>query len=118
MGESEIKELVKKIYRTLSDKKAVDIRIIDIRDVTVVADYFLIATANNAPQLSALMDAVDETIHKSGVHSKNIEGNQHSSWVLMDYGDIIVHLFTSEDRLFYDLERIWQDGKTVDAENL
>ena len=118
MGEMEIKELAKKVYQTLSDKKAVDIRVIDIREVTVVADYFLIATVNNAPQLSALMDAVDETMYKNGVHSKNIEGNQHSSWVLMDYGDIIIHLFTGEDRLFYDLERIWQDGKTIAAEEL
>ena len=118
MNEDQIKDLVKKIYHCLSEKKASDIRVLDIRDVTVVADYFIIATVNNAPQLSALMDAIDEVMYKNGVHAKHTEGNQHSSWVLMDYEDIIVHLFSHEDRLFYDLERIWQDGIDVSEEEL
>ncbi len=118
MQEEQIKDLVKKIYQSLSEKKASDIRVIDIKNVTVIADYFIIASFNNAPQLSALMDAVDEVMYKNDVHSKHIEGNQNSTWVLMDYEDIIVHLFSKEDRTFYDLERIWEDGTEIDPEDL
>ena len=65
-----------------------------------------------------MVDAVDEELTKSGHNARQIEGNQHSSWILMDYGDIIVHVFSKEDRLFYDLERIWRDGKMIPAEEL
>ncbi len=118
MSEEQIKELVKKIYACLSEKKASDIRILDIRNVTVIADYFIIATVNNAPQLSALMDSIDEVMYQNDIHAKHTEGNQNSSWVLMDYEDIIIHLFSHEDRMFYDLERIWQDGALIDPEGL
>lgn len=118
MENKETTQIVKEIYDAISSKKAEDIRIIDIRNVTVIADYFIIATVNNAPQLSAMMDMVDEVMYKNGITSKQIEGNQNSSWVLMDYEDIIIHLFSKEDRLFYNLERIWQDGTDVDPESL
>ena len=61
-----------------------------------------------------VQDAVDEALYKAGLHAKQIEGNNQSTWILMDYQDIIVHLFSKEDRLFYDLERIWRDGKIVE----
>ncbi|MBR1635022.1 MAG: ribosome silencing factor [Lachnospiraceae bacterium] len=118
MNQEQSKELVKKIYDALDGKKAVDIRIIDIRDITVVADYFVIASAANPLQMAALQDAVDEVMFKNGIQSKQVEGNKNSTWLLMDYEDIIVHLFSSEDRIFYDLERIWQDGVQVSPEDL
>ena len=107
-------ELVKKVASALEDKKAEDITVIDIREVSSIADYFIIANGNNANQLVAMQDAVDEALYKAGLHAKQIEGNNKSTWILMDYEDIIVHLFSKEDRLFYDLERIWRDGKIIE----
>ncbi len=107
-------DLVKKVAHALEDKKAEDITVIDITEVSTIADYFIIATGANPNQLAAMQDIVDETMYKNGVHSKQVEGNSNSTWILMDYQDIIVHLFSSEDRLFYDLERIWRDGKVID----
>jgi ribosome-associated protein len=112
------KELTKMACNALSEKKAEDIRIIDISDISVMADYFIIANGSNQNQLQAMLDAVDEDLSKAGHQAKQIEGNRHSSWILLDYGDIIIHLFSKEDRLFYDLERIWRDGTEVDPERL
>ena len=106
--------LVKKAVAALEDKKAEDVTVIDISGVSTIADYFIIANASNQNQLTAMQDAVDEAMYKEGVHAKQIEGNRSSTWILMDYQDIIVHLFSKEDRLFYDLERIWRDGKVID----
>ncbi len=111
-------ELVKKAVDALSDKKAEDISVIDIRNVSTIADYFIIANGSNVNQLGAMQDAVDEAMYKSGVHAKQIEGNRSSTWILMDYQDVIVHLFSKEDRLFYDLEKIWKDGNRVALEEL
>lgn len=107
-------DLVKKIKAALEDKKAEDITVIDIHEVSSIADYFVIANGTNANQLIAMQDAVDEAMYTNGVHAKQVEGNNNSTWILMDYQDIIVHLFSKEDRLFYDLERIWKDGKLVE----
>ena len=112
------KEMAKLAYQALSEKKAEDIRIIDISEISVIADYFIIASGSNANQLQAMQDSVDEQLYKAVYHAKQIEGNQRSSWILMDYSDIIVHIFSKEDRLFYDLERIWRDGKDIDPEEL
>ena len=107
-------ELAKKIALALDDKKAEDIKVIDIHEISSIADYFVIANGVNSNQLVAMQDAVDEVMYKNGVHSKQVEGNQNSTWILMDYKDIIVHLFSKEDRHFYDLERIWRDGKEIE----
>ena len=118
MNENISREMAKIACHALSEKKAEDIQIIDISGISVIADYFVIASASNANQLQAMMDAVEEDMYKAGYHCSQTEGNQRSSWVLMDYKDIIVHLFSKEDRLFYDLERIWQDGKFISPEEL
>ncbi len=112
------RELAKVACEALEDKKAEDIKVIDISGISVIADYFVIASASNSNQLSAMMDAVDEAFFKAGYKEGSIEGNSRSSWLLMDYKDVIVHLFSREDRLFYDLERIWQDGKFIDPAEL
>ena len=106
-------EMVKIAAKALEDKKAEDIRVIDIREISTIADFFVIANGTNANQLAAMRDAVDEELYKAGYHTKQVEGNQNSTWILMDYNDIIVHIFSDESRTFYDLERIWRDGKEV-----
>ncbi|WP_099468235.1 ribosome silencing factor [Konateibacter massiliensis] len=112
------KEMTKIAFQALDDKKAEDIRIIDISGVSVMADYFIIANGTNENQVKALVDNVQEELYKAGYESKQVEGYRSGSWILLDYGDIIVHIFSKEDRLFYDLERIWRDGKEVDASKL
>ena len=111
-------EMVKIAAKALEDKKAEDIRVIDIREISTIADFFVIANGTNANQLAAMRDAVDEELYKAGSHTKQVEGNQNSTWILMDYNDIIVHIFSKEDRLFYDLERMWTDGKQIDVNQL
>ena len=108
------KEMVRIACKALDDKKAKDIKIIDIHEVSVIADYFVIASASNQNQVQAMVDNVEEMLTKAGYEPKQIEGTRNSSWILMDYGDLIVHIFSRDDRLFYDLERIWRDGKVVE----
>ena len=110
----ETKKLVKLIVKALEDKKGGSIRVIDIRQVSIMADYFIIADGSNANQVQALSDNVAEEMAKAGKPDYRIEGYQSAGWILMDYGDIIVHIFSKDDRLFYDLERIWRDGKVID----
>lgn len=112
------KEMTKVAVEALEDKKGEDIRIIEISEISTIADYFVIASGSNTSQVNALVECVDEKLGKLGVQPKRVEGARSLSWVLMDYGDIIVHVFMKEDRLFYDLERIWKDGKFINIEEL
>lgn len=114
----ESKEMVKSVISALEDKKGEDIRIIDIQDVSEIADYFIIASGSNRNQVQAMTDSVEEALGRAGCECKQIEGYQNGNWILMDYLDVVVHVFSKEDRLFYDLERIWRDGKTIDVETL
>ncbi len=114
----ESREIAKLAVAALEDKKAGNIRVIDIRDISTVADYFILADGANQNQLQAMQEAVDEKLYQAGVRIKQVEGNRHSTWILMDYGDAIVHIFSKEDRLFYDLERVWTDGTAVALEDL
>ena len=112
------KEMAKIAYNALSDKKGEDIKIIDITGISVLADYFIIANGNSDSQVNALVDNVEEELHKAGYPLRQREGQASGSWVLLDFGDIIVHVFDKENRLFYDLERIWKDGKDVTIDEL
>ena len=114
----EAREMAKLACDALAEKKANGIKVIDIKNISVIADYFVLADGDNQNQLQAMQDAVDEALYKNGVHAKQVEGNQHSTWILMDYNDIIIHIFSKEDRLFYDLERIWKDGKEISVDEL
>ncbi|MBQ8247754.1 MAG: ribosome silencing factor [Lachnospiraceae bacterium] len=113
----ESKEMVRIAINALEEKKAENIRIIDISKVSVLADYFIIAEGKNRNQIQALTDSVEKDLGKTGVVPKQIEGYESANWILMDYTDIIVHIFDNENRLFYDLERIWRDGICVDAKD-
>lgn len=109
-------EMAKLACRALDEKKGKDIKVIDIHEVSVIADYFVIASASNQNQVQAMVDNVEEMLTKVGYEPKQIEGTRNSSWILMDYGDLIIHVFDEENRLFYDLERIWRDGKVLEME--
>ena len=111
-------EMVKLAKTALEDKKAGDIKVIDISGVSVLADYFIIADGSIVNQVQAMVDNVDEVLGRAGYECKQMEGYGTGGWILMDYGDIIVHAFCREDRLFYDLERIWRDGKVLDESEL
>ena len=107
-------EMVKLAKAALEEKKGQNVKIIDIRQVSVMADYFIIADGSNVNQVQAMVDNVEEMLGKAGYECKQIEGYRSGGWILMDYGDIIVHAFCREDRLYYDLERIWRDGKLLE----
>lgn len=113
---SQAKEMTKLAIEALEDKKAEDIHVIDINEVSTLADYFIIANGTNRSQVQALIDNVDEKLGRAGFHAKQVEGYETANWILMDYGDIIIHVFDKENRLFFNLERIWRDGKQVDVE--
>ncbi|MCI5597373.1 MAG: ribosome silencing factor [Lachnospiraceae bacterium] len=112
------KEMARCAYLALDEKKAEDITVIDISGVSTVADYFIIANGTNSNQVLAMVDNVEEQLHKAGYDPKQVEGYRQGNWVLLDYIDIIVHVFDKENRLFYDLERIWRDGKCIDIKEL
>ena len=112
------KEMARIAYHALSDKKGEDIKVIDITSISVLADYFIIANGNSDSQVNALVDNVEEELHKAGYSLRQREGQASGSWVLLDFGDIIVHVFDKENRLFYDLERIWKDGKDITPQEL
>lgn len=108
-------EMTRLACKALDEKKGKDIKVIDIHEVSVIADYFVIASGTNQNQVKAMVDNVEEVLGRAGYEAKEIEGSKNSSWILMDYGDMIVHVFDEENRLFYDLERIWRDGKEINA---
>ena len=109
-----VKDAMKLAVAALEDKKGEDIKVIDISEVSVIADYFIIASGSNVNQVKTMCDSVCETLGRAGMPEKQIEGYQSGNWILIDFGDIIVHIFDNENRLFYDLEKIWRDAKEVD----
>ncbi|MDF2845364.1 MAG: hypothetical protein K0R00_3790 [Herbinix sp.] len=112
------KLMVKLAYEAMDEKKAEDIQVIEIKDISIIADYFIIANGTNSSQVDALVASVSDKLGRNGFEPKRIEGVRSASWILMDYGDVVVHVFSKEDRLFYNLERIWRDGKLVSKEQL
>ena len=111
-------EMAKLVIEALEDKKAEDIKVIDISEVSVIADYFIIAGGSNANQIQALSNNVEEKLGKAGYSVKQVEGYETANWILMDFQDVIVHIFDKENRLLYDLERIWRDGKQIAAADI
>ena len=105
--------LLKTVTTALEDKKAHDIRVIRISDISTMGDYLVIADGSNRNQVQAMCDNVEEFMAKAGAKLKNREGYANGGWILLDYCDIIVHIFTEEERAFYDLEHIWRDGELI-----
>ena len=114
----EVRNLVKLACDALEDKKASDVTVLDIRTVSVIADYFIIASGENERQVEALSDAVDEALGRAGYERRSVEGYSSKRWILLDYNDVVIHIFNREDRRFYDLERIWRDGKRVELKDI
>lgn len=101
------------IVKSAEDKKAFDIKILKISELTSIADYFVIASGNSQRQAMAISDAIEEKMHLNGFELRHKEGYNTGNWILLDYGDIIVHVFYKEDRDFYNLERLWADAENV-----
>ena len=118
MSNTNSKEIVKIAVEAMKDKKASDVKILDISKISVIADYFIIADGNNGNQIQAIVDNIQEKLHEAGVKEPRAEGYNTATWVLLDYNDVIIHIFNKEDRLFYDLDRIWRDGKEINIEEL
>ena len=112
------KEISRIIVDAMEEKKAEDIRVLDIAEVSSLGDYFIISSGNNPNQVQAIIDEIDMRLGKEGITPRQVEGYTNANWILMDYGDVIVHVFDKENRLFYDLERISKDGKVEDPKEI
>jgi ribosome-associated protein len=112
------RELLIAALKILDGKKAEDVTAIDIEGISVIADYFLLASGNSTTQVKALAEEIEFKLSEQGVKPLRIEGAQSASWIILDYGDLIIHVFHHETRAFYNLERLWADGKTLDAKQL
>jgi len=108
------KELLQIIVEAADNKRAEDITALDIEGVSLLADYFVIMDASSQRQVQAIAENVEEQVEKAGYDVQNVEGKGGSSWILLDLGDIVVHVFQKETREFYNLEKLWADAKKVD----
>lgn len=108
------KEMALLLAQALDSKKGKDIRVLETDSVTTLADYFVLCTGTSAPQLKALADAGERAMKEVGILPHHVEGHRGGTWILQDYGDVVVHLFDKEARAFYDLDRLWEDAKVVD----
>lgn len=108
-------EKLSTIVKALDSKRAEDIRVIEIGDLTIVADYFVIANGTSSTQTKALAEEVEFKMSQLGIEPNRTEGYQGATWVVLDYGDIIVHVFYKETRDHYNLERLWSDSKDIDV---
>lgn len=107
-------DIVKKAVKALDDKKANNIEVIKIDELTIVADYFIIATANSNTHVRALADEVEYQLEEAGIMPDHIEGRA-TGWVLLEYAGVVVHVFLEESRNYYNLERLWEDGTKIDV---
>ncbi len=106
-------ELVKKLCRCALDKKAEKVYVLDIAEMTVVSDYFIICSGSSKTQVKAICDYIEEEMDKNGVKVIKEDGYNEARWIVLDYGDAIVHIFYEEDREFYNLERLWSNGNNM-----
>ena len=114
----EAKELMENIVKVLDSKKAKDIRAIRIGDLTILGEYFVIATGTSSTQVKMLADEEDYQLGEKGVQPHRVEGYHSENWIILDYTDVIVHIFHEDTREFYDLERLWADGEKVDLSGI
>lgn len=105
--------LMKSVVKVLDDKKASDIKVIKLDDLTIMCDYFVIADADNATHVRSLVDDVEYELKKEGRNPKRIEKDNSSNWIILDYQDVVVHIFHKSAREFYNLENLWADGQEI-----
>lgn len=109
-------KILNTIYNAIDDKKGVNTRILDILAITTISDYFIVTSGNNYNQVRAIADNVEEELlKKHGMRPERVEGYNNGEWILLDYIDYVIHVFDREQRLFYDIERIWSDGKEIEV---
>ncbi len=107
-------EKIETIVKALDSKKGDDIQVLKIKDLTIISDYFVIANGNSSTQTKALADEVEFRMKEKGIMPDRTEGYQSSNWIILDYDDIIVHVFYKETRSYYNLERLWSDAEQID----
>ena len=112
------RKIADKACEILEDKKARDIEIIDISDVSVLADYFIICSGTSTIHNKTLADELDDKMGEAGYNMIHMEGYDSARWILLDFGDLVVHIFHEEDRSFYNLERLWRDGKFMTPDDI
>lgn len=112
------KEMSLLLVRALDSKKGQDILLLETDGLTTLSDYFVLCTGTSAPQLKALADAAEKSMKDNGILPHHVEGHRGGTWILQDYGDVVLHLFSPEAREFYDLDRMWQDAKKVDVSDV
>ena len=115
---AEAKLLAEEIVKALDSKRAKEIEVLRVGDITILADYFILCTATSTTQIRTLADLCEETVEKLGEELHHREGERESGWVLLDFSTVVVHIFLPEQREFYKLDRLWQDGETVDIAGL
>lgn len=109
-------KILNTIYNAIDDKKGVNTRILDISAITTISDYFIVTSGNNYNQVRAIADNVEEELlKKHGMRPERVEGYNNGEWILLDYIDYVIHVFDREQRLFYDIEKIWSDGKEIEV---
>lgn len=112
------KEMALLLAQAMDSKKGKDIRVLETDGVTTLVDYFVLCSGSSAPQLKALADAGEKAMKDHGILPHHVEGHRGGTWILQDYGDVVVHVFDKEARAFYDLDRLWADAKTVDLSDV
>ena len=106
---------VQRAIAAVQDRKAADVVVLDLRPVEAFADFFLVCTGQNTPQIKAISDSVQATLAEKGLKPAHIEGYEHAGWILLDYFDLIVHIFSPEARAFYALDRLWGNAKRIEV---
>lgn len=113
-----VENYVKMAYDAMDEKAAEDIKIISLKEISSIADYFIIGSASNERLVKAIAENVDKSLHEKGLEVRAREGEDTCTWVLLDYGDFIIHVFKNEERAFYNLERLWKDAPYVEPQDI
>ena len=114
----ESKQLMENIVKYADDKKAQNITVLNISELTTLCDYFVICEGGSSTQVKAIADEVEEKLSEQGVQGHGIEGFSSADWILMDYSDVVLHVFTTQSREFFNIENLWSDGKPVDVNKI
>jgi len=113
MPEENYKRIAELAAEAADDKKAFDIEVLNVEGLTIIADYFVLCSGNTDKQVQAIARAVEEKLDEEGVYPKQIAGKDNGRWILMDYADVIVHIFHKREREYYELDRLWADAKKI-----
>lgn len=108
------KEIVNIAHEAAEDKKAQDITVLDISHISIICDYFLICSGRSSTQVQAVAENIEEKLKDAGIRPLRIEGFREGSWILIDYGDVVIHVFQEAERDFYNLERLWGDANIIE----